>query len=126
LDHFKQVNDTYGHQAGDQVLIELAKIIRDIIRMTDMAARYGGEEFVVILPELDLENGGKIAEKIRAAVASAVFLPNVPALKITASFGVSAYPDFAKTKDELISKADKALYKSKESGRNQVTLCSSL
>jgi diguanylate cyclase (GGDEF)-like protein len=123
LDHFKQVNDTYGHQAGDRVLRQLAGIISNIIRMTDMVARYGGEEFVVILPELDLEDGRKIAEKIRAAVASTVFLADGPSLKITASFGVSAYPDYAKTKDELISLADKALYRSKESGRNQVTLC---
>jgi len=126
LDYFKQVNDTYGHQAGDEVLSEFAKIIAGIIRMSDIVARYGGEEFVVILPELDLESGGKIAERIRAAVASTVFLPNGPAFKITASFGVSAFPDYAKTKEDLISKADKALYKSKESGRNKVTLCSSL
>ncbi len=126
LDHFKQVNDVYGHQSGDQVLAQLARIISETIRMTDMVARYGGEEFVIILPELDIEGGLKIAEKIRSSVASAVFLPNGPALKITASFGIASYPDFAKTKDDLISKADKALYKSKESGRNRVTPCSAL
>jgi diguanylate cyclase (GGDEF)-like protein len=126
LDHFKQVNDTYGHQVGDQVLSEFAGIITGVVRMTDTVARYGGEEFVVILPEFDLENGARIAEKMRAAVASFVFLPQGPALRITASFGISSYPDFARTKDDLVSKADKALYKSKESGRNRVTLCSSV
>ncbi|MDD5669115.1 MAG: sensor domain-containing diguanylate cyclase, partial [Candidatus Omnitrophica bacterium] len=126
LDHFKNINDTYGHQVGDQVLRDFAKIIFGNIRMTDMFARYGGEEFVIIMPEVDLKEGGVIARRMQQSVASFTFLPRDLSLKITASFGVASFPDFAKTKDELIKAADEALYKSKERGRNRVTLCNEI
>lgn len=126
IDHFKNVNDTHGHQVGDQVLRDIASIIMNNVRVADMVARYGGEEFAVILPEIDLDEAAAMAEKVRQRIESFTFLPETLKLKVTVSFGVASLPQFAKTKDELINLADKALYKSKALGRNKVTLCNNL
>lgn len=125
IDHFKHFNDTYGHQTGDEVLKVIAKIIRGNTRKVDFPARYGGEEFAVILPESDCTHAITVAERIRTAVMEYPFLlrdgSRVP---ITVSVGISCYPKDATQKEELIKKADMALYKAKHSGRNRVCLFS--
>jgi len=118
IDHFKQVNDTYGHLQGDQVLAELAKILTAAKRESDVAARYGGEEFALILHETDPEGAMVLAERIRASVEQATFPGN---LKLTISIGVAATNDETQF-TSLMEKADEALYEAKEGGRNRVVL----
>lgn len=122
IDHFKKVNDTYGHQSGDVVIQEVANRLRQSLRLTDLSARYGGEEFVVILPSTDLELAYSVAERIRSSVEMISF--NIPVdprqINCTVSIGVSCL-NVGDTLDSLVARADKALYKSKESGRNKVT-----
>ena len=118
LDHFKNVNDTYGHLQGDQVLAELAKIILAAKRQEDVAARYGGEEFALILHETSAEGALTLAERIRASVEAATFPGN---LKLTVSIGVAATDDEARFTN-LMEKADEALYEAKEGGRNRVMM----
>lgn len=117
IDHFKTVNDTFGHAVGDMVLKELANIVKSIIRDNDLFARWGGEEFVIILNTKDLENAEHIADKIREKVASSPF---TTVKKITASFGVSSPKSVNQTFDEVLENADKALYQAKKLGRNRV------
>lgn len=125
VDHFKKVNDTYGHQTGDEVLIEFAKNLRQSLRETDWIARYGGEEFVVVLPETDLEGAELVAERCRALVAGTPIRTSTEVLNITASFGVSGWqpgmPDDL-ILDKLIAAADVGVYSSKSGGRNRVTV----
>ena len=121
IDHFKQFNDTYGHQRGDSVLIELARRVKDQIRDIDALARYGGEEFVLILPETDEEGALKTAEKIRAAVGEIPF-EGEPPLTVTVSIGVATYPIHGSDQDALLNHADQAMYAAKASGRNQVVV----
>ncbi|RMA97715.1 GGDEF domain-containing protein [Hydrogenothermus marinus] len=116
IDHFKKINDTYGHKVGDEVLKALAKLVRKKVRKTDFVARWGGEEFVILAPETDLEGAKKLAEKIRQAVENYEF-PTVK--KVTISLGVAQLKE-DDTPDDFIVRADKALYKAKEGGRNQV------
>lgn len=111
VDHFKIFNDTYGHQAGDHALINLAAIIRKQLRETDLAFRYGGEEFLLLLPETNRQTGLQVAEKLRHAVAGEA--------DVTISLGVTAYRA-GTTIDGLIKEADEALYKAKQQGRNRV------
>lgn len=119
IDHFKKFNDTYGHQQGDVVLIEVAKLIKLTIRETvDIPARYGGEEFTIILPETDAKGAYFVAERLRKTVESFDFPGQEQALKVTISLGVATFPDHASAKNVLIKKADMALYKCKDSGRN--------
>lgn len=127
IDHFKQVNDTWGHAAGDAVLQELAQRVEAQVRASDVAARYGGEEFVVLLPNTDDEAGARLAERIRAAVsATPVKLPGGGSVRITASIGIAGIaPDKDETDlktigDSLIARADVALYSAKTAGRNKV------
>jgi len=115
VDHFKKINDTYGHDKGDYVLQNLAKIIKQNIRKDDYFGRWGGEEFIIILPETPFENALKIAEKLRKIVYDSDF----DNLKISVSMGVSEYKK-GQNPYEALKKADQALYKAKESGRNQV------
>jgi diguanylate cyclase (GGDEF)-like protein len=121
LDHFKNVNDTYGHIHGSQLLRETALIIQDQIRKVDYAARYGGDEFVIMLPETGKKPSLEIAERIRKAIEKNEFLTSQN-LKVhfTASFGVATFPDDAKTKEELIKMADGSMYSVKNSTRNRV------
>lgn len=125
IDHFKRLNDTYGHQTGDRVLAAFAQEIRETIRKNiDWVVRYGGEEFLVVLPETNFEGGSRMAERLRRAVALMELKEREHKIKITASFGVTAFdPDTAgeKTSPEaIISRADKCLYQAKKEGRNRV------
>ena len=127
IDHFKRVNDTWGHAAGDVVLRELAQRIESQVRASDVAARYGGEEFVVLLPDTNIDAGARLAERVRAAIAeSPISLPNGETILITASIGIAeARPapgdkDLKTLGDSLIARADVALYAAKSAGRDRV------
>ncbi|HZJ84755.1 MAG TPA: diguanylate cyclase [Syntrophomonadaceae bacterium] len=126
IDFFKKVNDTYGHQAGDLVLQNLALNLTEYCRGYDFIGRYGGEEFVIGLPNADIEECHTIAERIRQQIeSSSTVLPGEDAtIKITASFGIAAIDDdYPYTTNRLISAADTALYLAKDSGRNLVIRC---
>lgn len=122
IDHFKRVNDTYGHQAGDQVLIEIARLLQQHARSSDFICRYGGEEFLIVMPGATLETACKRAEDIRLKVAGLKTQYAGKTLPVHMSFGVSAYPTHGQEAETLIIKADQALYYSKENGRNRVTV----
>ncbi|MDB6093214.1 MAG: response regulator receiver modulated diguanylate cyclase [Verrucomicrobia bacterium] len=127
IDHFKSVNDTYGHPAGDAVLQEIASRLIHALRDVDRAARFGGEEFALIIMQADRKIGFDAARRICAAVASKpVSIDGGPELKITISAGVAAMPADASTGSELIAAADKALYAAKKGGRNQAVAFSEL
>jgi diguanylate cyclase (GGDEF)-like protein len=120
LDDFKQVNDRYGHQAGDEVLQTFADILRTTVREIDLPARYGGEEFAVLLPQTDLEGAHQLAERLRRALAARPMATHPGGLvAVTASFGVAAFPD-APTPAALFATADEALYRAKRAGKNCV------
>jgi diguanylate cyclase (GGDEF)-like protein len=120
LDWFKDVNDRYGHPAGDAVLREFATLLQETLRNVDLAGRWGGEEFLLILPGTHLDGGAQVAERIRAALAGRIVLSGEgEPIPITASFGVAATPP-AKTAAELFSAADAALYEAKRNGKNRV------
>jgi diguanylate cyclase (GGDEF)-like protein len=122
IDDFKRVNDTYGHQQGDLVLIEVGRVLRTLSRDIDEPARYGGEEMAVVLPQTDVAGAELLAERMRAAVAGIEIdrLDGGGRLKVTASFGVASLPSNARDKDSLIAEADAALYRAKRAGKNQV------
>ena len=122
LDHFKKVNDTRGHPAGDQVLREFATLMVGGARANDVAARYGGEEFAMILPHTDGAMAFRVAERIRNAVREFVFLEDENPAHITVSAGVATYPSFADVDsvDALVRAADMALYEAKARGRDRV------
>jgi diguanylate cyclase (GGDEF)-like protein len=120
LDHFKRVNDEYGHDVGDQILKAFAARAGKLLRAPDLFARYGGEEFTVLLPDTDAQTAFMIAERIRAAIAEMPLVAQPP-LPVTVSIGVAQRkPD--ETTDALLARADAALYTAKQSGRNRVTL----
>jgi len=119
IDHFKKYNDTFGHPAGDVVLKTIAEIIRHKLRSYDTVARYGGEEISVILPYTTREKAKPLAERIRREIASYHF-KGTEDVKVTISLGLASYPDNAHTRQELIQRADQALYLAKEGGRNRV------
>jgi diguanylate cyclase (GGDEF)-like protein len=121
IDHFKKLNDTLGHQAGDRVLVEVAGVLARHVRAADTVARYGGEEFAVILPQTTEEDAGVVAEKLRKAIEHLETL-----VAVTISLGVSTYPEAAPDGVGLIQAADKALYSSKRDGRNRYTLASAV
>ncbi len=120
-DHFKKVNDTYGHATGDEVLKHLSKILQDSVRTMDLVARLGGEEFGALLPSTDLEGAVKIAERIRATIAESEFEVDGHVIRYTVSIGVSAVDENVTGVDMLLKLADDALYVSKHQGRNRVT-----
>ena len=120
LDHFKQVNDQFGHGAGDDVLAATGAALRSALRESDFAGRYGGEEFLVLLPDTDADGAVNAAEKIRASI-SRISLPQV-SRTIAASLGVATLPDDAGDADTLIRQADRALYAAKAAGRDRVEL----
>ncbi len=120
IDHFKHYNDTYGHVAGDYVLMEVAKLLKDQSDVTHLVARYGGEEMVLIAPETTKEQAIELAEKIRKAVGSYTFAVGRETTSVTVSIGVATFPQDAQTNMDLISKADKALYAAKGRGRNRI------
>lgn len=120
IDHFKNINDTYGHQFGDYVLREISKLIFDSFRKTDIMCRYGGEELAVILTETSEENSLIPLERLRIKIAENQFSYNGETANVTVSIGVGSFKSEMKTQDELIECADKALYKAKQDGRNKV------
>jgi diguanylate cyclase (GGDEF)-like protein len=123
IDHFKKVNDTFGHTEGDQVLCKIASLLKGSIRKKDTVARYGGEEFILILPEASLEASFVIAERIRRLIESTLFEVGQAQVNLTVSMGISNFPSHrAKSKEELIKMADKALYDAKRGGRNKVCI----
>lgn len=139
FDHFKKVNDEYGHDAGDQALRQLAQIIRDSVRSSDFVYRYGGEEFVIFLPDTDSEKGKIVAEKIRASAENAEIYVNVGQNEIvlhkTISIGIvdsdqldawknAGEHDFELMRDEMLKKADSVMYDAKNQGRNRVVVFS--
>lgn len=116
IDHFKSINDLFGHDVGDDVLRDIAKVIQCNIRKTDIFARWGGEEFIILSPETTGDHAENLAEKLRNAVENYDFaLPK----KITVSFGVAEYIS-GETSEQMIKRADKAMYQAKENGRNRV------
>jgi diguanylate cyclase (GGDEF)-like protein len=117
IDHFKNVNDTYGHKAGDEAIRRIAKTLQEGIRGIDLAARIGGEEFALILTETNLAVGAEVAERLRVAI-KAVAIPSAGSM--TASFGVAQSPISAKTAHDLLACADAALYEAKRRGRDCV------
>jgi diguanylate cyclase (GGDEF)-like protein len=123
IDHFKRFNDTYGHEAGDQVLRELGVFLQNHIRLTDIPCRFGGEEFTLILPEADILFTQQRAEQIRVDVAAIrVSIQGQTLAEITISQGVAVFPGNGQTGAELLRAADEALYRAKQQGRNQVAL----
>jgi diguanylate cyclase (GGDEF)-like protein len=123
LDHFKQINDTYGHERGDEVLAALGAVMRSKLRGSDFAGRSGGEEFIVLLPDTDRSGAMRVAEHLRQAMHS-LNLPGITRA-VTASFGVATYPDDALDGDTLLRLADRALYSAKQNGRDRVEATSS-
>jgi len=123
VDFFKSVNDTYGHDAGDRVLQEMAGRLRAIIRNSDLACRTGGEEFVVVLPGTDLHSAERVGERVRKMVAAKPFLAAPGChLTVTISLGVASLLSVEDTPEELLKRADRALYRAKREGRNRVSL----
>jgi len=121
LDHFKKVNDTYGHQQGDVVLKSISWEIQEQLRQYDSASRFGGEEFVLLLPETSLDEAVNVAERLRQVISNIQFTGSVTDLKMTASLGVTAIPhQKINTTEDLIRQADVALYQAKNNGRNRV------
>jgi diguanylate cyclase (GGDEF)-like protein len=122
IDKFKSVNDTYGHQQGDRVLVEVARVLRRLSRDVDLPARYGGEEMAVVLPQTDLGGAEQQAERMRSAIEGMQIarLDGGGLLQITASFGVASFPGEGPDKTTLIAAADAALYRAKHGGRNRV------
>ncbi len=124
LDHFKEVNDGRGHQAGDRVLTAVAGAMRESVRETDLAARYGGEEFVLLLPNTDRQGARELAERCREIVADTSVADAGGRIQVTASMGVASYPEDAGDGDvdALLGAADGALYRAKGGGRNRVEM----
>ena len=122
IDWFKNTNDTYGHQAGNLVLKGIARVIRSIVRDTDLVCRYGGEEFIVILPQTLASDAHEIGERIRTEVERTDFSDEglLPSLRVTVSIGISTYPDNGGTAENLVEMVDKALYRAKGQGKNVV------
>jgi len=127
VDHFKKVNDTYGHAVGDEVLIELAKRMIECTRTTDLSARLGGEEFVVVMPETTPQVAQTVAERLREGVASKPFprQDGQPGLNVTVSLGVAIIKGPGDSPADLLARADDALYRAKSGGRNRVVLATS-
>lgn len=124
IDHFKAINDTCGHQVGDTFLLAIANILKTNSRSSDIVCRFGGEEFLMVLPGTPLEAAVKRAEEIREKCMQIAIYHEGKTLQATMSFGVATYPDHGWEAEEIIIKADKGLYKSKENGRNLVTVWS--
>jgi diguanylate cyclase (GGDEF)-like protein len=123
IDHFKKINDTYGHLKGDSILKNFSEILKTSIRHTDIAARYGGEEFSILLPHTDSTGAFLEAERIRTYVSKKDFSDLDQPLHITVSLGISTYPhEMIKSAGDLVKNADIALYEAKRRGRNQTVI----
>ena len=123
LDHFKSVNDTYGHLIGDRVLVHMAKLARTVVREGDVLVRYGGEEFLAILPAASLADCKEVAERLRRLFEETAVRDGEQEIRVTTSAGVAATPELTvDSPDQLVDLADQALYQAKEAGRNQVRI----
>jgi diguanylate cyclase (GGDEF)-like protein len=123
IDHFKKVNDTYGHIVGDEVLIDVAKTIKKQVRTFDIPARFGGEEFTVILPETDSKSASKVAERLKKAIKQLSFSTKKGVFSISVSIGIADFIiETSMTEDILIEHADRALYYAKEHGRDRIII----
>ena len=120
IDHFKRVNDTWGHEAGDAVLRQVARILQDGVRSVDICVRYGGEEIAMLLAQTDSDHAIEVAERLRAKIAAQPLRHGGAEIPVTASFGVATYPETVKVRDQLFPASDKALYIAKHEGRNRV------
>ncbi len=121
LDHFKRVNDEYGHAAGDRVLADIGRLLRENIRVIDIAGRYGGEELCLLLPNTPAEGARKLAESLRAKIAAQVHHDGARSIEVTASFGIASFNHMEiDDADSLLRQADAALYRAKQNGRNRV------
>lgn len=121
IDHFKKINDSYGHQVGDEVLVTVADRLHEGLRTYDIASRYGGEEFVIVLPDTPLSIGLEVAERLRKAVQSLNFKVPLDKVSVTVSIGIAAYPtERIDCYNALFAGADAALYRAKHNGRNRV------
>lgn len=121
LDHFKRINDNYGHLAGDKVLKIIASVLRKRLRGTDFIARFGGEEFVLLVPNTSLAVGAKLAETLRAAIEACPFHFKGERVTITVSMGMTTFKA-GEHSDLVLKRADQALYRAKNAGRNRVEL----
>jgi diguanylate cyclase (GGDEF)-like protein len=127
LDRFKLVNDHHGHLVGSRCLKQLGQVMRQYVRQVDTTARYGGDEFTILLVDTDFESAQRVAERIRRAVEDHLFEGARPRpLRLTVSVGLANYPRHARTRDELLDLADKAMYRAKSLGRNRVCTASDL
>lgn len=120
FDHFKQINDTFGHSTGDNILSDFGKLLNRFIRIEDHASRYGGEEFMIILPNTDETQALQTSQRLRVQVAETNWQP----CNVTISVGIVTIPPFIYSENQLITKADQALYQAKKQGRNQVVIAS--
>jgi two-component system cell cycle response regulator len=120
IDHFKVVNDTYGHATGDVVIRELGAILTRLKRETDIVARFGGEEFCLLCEETDVQGAANLAERVRQELECTTFETELGKLKVTCSLGVATYPDHARSREGLFEGADRALYSAKHAGRNRI------
>jgi diguanylate cyclase (GGDEF)-like protein/PAS domain S-box-containing protein len=121
IDHFKKVNDNYGHLAGDMVLIHFSQVLKKMTRQIDIVGRYGGEEFMIVLPETSQKSAIEVAERLRSYIAEKpIPIQRKQSISITASFGVATYQHGEQTTSQLMEAADQALYRAKEQGRNRV------
>jgi diguanylate cyclase (GGDEF)-like protein len=122
LDHFKRVNDTYGHPIGDEVLKEFAKRCKSSVREVDLVGRYGGEELIILLPETDQKAAMQVAERLRASIAATPFKVTGNEIPVTVSIGVATKDENTLHLETLIARADQAMYIAKHKGRNQVAM----
>lgn len=122
IDHFKRINDRYGHPVGDLVLQQVARLFERVVRTNDLAARTGGEEFAILLEDTEQSGAWKVAERLRALVEDLRLAFNGEAVHVTISLGIAAFPHDAETMEKLVSCADKALYQAKSAGRNSTVI----
>jgi diguanylate cyclase (GGDEF)-like protein len=125
IDHFKTVNDTYGHQVGDRVMQQVAELLNQAVRDCDHVGRYGGEEFLVVLPDIGIQAAAVVAERIRRSVANLQCGGEKKKFSVTISIGLAAYPTDGDKTESLLSSADNALYQAKAGGRNCVVVTQS-
>jgi len=122
IDHFKRINDTYGHPFGDEVLRQVAKLFARVVRTVDLAARTGGEEFAILLEDSDPDGAWKVAERLRLLVCGTSINSGGESVPVSISLGIASFPQDANNMEKLVSCADQALYQAKGKGRNRTVV----